>query len=874
MATMKQRLLALLSLPILCASLTVGGYGSPAPTSSITVTISPAAGAHIDAGQAVNFTATVANDSTNAGVTWSCSSAGLTGTACGTFSGSTRSSTTYHAPSSVSATLTITVTATSAASAASTKSASVVVAPALKITPSTLTNATPNTNYSSTLHATGGTGTYTWTLVSGALPTGLALSPAGVIAGDPTASGTFSFTVQVADSSTASGGPAKVQARLSLTVVTVMSIVTTSVPSGSQGASYLAQIDATGGTAPYAWKLTIGPLPSGLVMGPASGVISGTPTVPGTFTFTVSAKDSSPSPQTQTRSLSITIGAAAPLAITTSSLLDGVVGKPYKGKVAVTGGAPPYTWSVVAGALPRGVTLTATTGAMSGSTLALGTSSFTIQVKDSSPAPELQTQALSIAVVNAPLACQSSGYNAMLNGPYAFSLSGFDDEGFVAVAGSFTADGTGKITAGEADADGVLGAQEGNIIASQSSYSVGPDGRGCATLSTSFGIFYTHFALGAVSSGIATAGRMAEWDSPSASAYVAAGQFLRQTSGDFAGGLLGNYAFRTVGWDHTELGGREACVGVVQTSANTLNGLAQDCNDAGSTIHFADPLTAGAYTSFDAKGRSTAIMALGEANTRIVLYMVSRSQLLAVTADPNPALSGEWDLQTLPVGASQFTQAALRGNMVFYLNGLSLAGTAAAVSMETAAADGSSSLSFKFYEDRAGVMQMSTSVTCTYAVEPDGRVTFGSGTQACGGTPPVLYLTGLNSGFIVDASPGVDTGAFEPQSAGPYSNHSLSGSFFGGMQETVCQSVNAEVDPVAPNGAGTFAGQTDTSSTLAQVAGRPFLAATYGVRSNGTFVLSSSGGAVVGIIISPNKFVMFSPSTLATPLPTLLIMQK
>jgi hypothetical protein len=228
----------------------------------------------------------------------------------------------------------------------------------------------------------------------------------------------------------------------------------------------------------------------------------------------------------------------------------------------------------------------------------------------------------------------------------------------------------------------------------------------------------------------------------------------------------------------------------------------------------------------------------------------------------------------LPVGASGFTQASLNGHLVFYLDGLSLAGTASAVSMETASADGSSSLTINFFEDRAGSVQAPGTFTCAYAVEPNGRVTLSSTAQGCGGTPPVLYLAGLNTGFIVDASPGVDAGSFEPQSGGPFNNASLAGTFFGGMEAVVIQSAEAEVDPVSPNGSGGITGKTDVSSMSAQDAGASFQAATYKVNSNGTFVDSSSGGAVAGVIISSTKFVMFSPTTLATPLPTLLVMQR
>ena len=200
------------------------GGGAPAPAGPIviSVSISPSTQTNIDVGQSEKFTATVENDSSAEGVTWSCSGAGLTGSACGTFTGTTTSAATYNAPSSVSAKLSITVTATSVADATKTSSVVVMISPPPGITTTTLTNATPNANYSATLQATGGAGTLTWTVASGSLPTGLSLSNSGVITGDPTVSGTFSFTVQATDSSAAQSGPDSAQAQLSLTVVTVV----------------------------------------------------------------------------------------------------------------------------------------------------------------------------------------------------------------------------------------------------------------------------------------------------------------------------------------------------------------------------------------------------------------------------------------------------------------------------------------------------------------------------------------------------------------------------------------------------------------------------------------------------------------------------
>jgi hypothetical protein len=88
--------------------------------------------------------------------------------------------------------------------------------PPLAISTSTLDGATPGTSYTQSLSATGGRPPYSWSVTSGALPSGLTLSSSGTISGTPTSAGTFAFTVQVSDSSTPS--PETASAALSITV--------------------------------------------------------------------------------------------------------------------------------------------------------------------------------------------------------------------------------------------------------------------------------------------------------------------------------------------------------------------------------------------------------------------------------------------------------------------------------------------------------------------------------------------------------------------------------------------------------------------------------------------------------------------------------
>jgi large repetitive protein len=267
----------------------------------------------------------------------------------------------------------------------------------LTVATAALPGGTVGTAYSQTLVASGGTAPYLWSVSAGALPTGLSLNAStGVISGTPTTSGTASFTVRVTDSANPAGTATQA---LSITVVAVtpLAVTTTSLPGATVGTAYSMTLAATGGTTPYTWSVSVGALPAGLSLNASTGVISGTPTTAAISTFTVQVTDSGA--RTATMALSITVSAAsAPLTVTTASLAGATVGTPYSQTLAATGGTPPYSWSVTVGALPAGLSLNATTGVISGSPTAAGTSSFTVTVTDSAAVAGTATKALSITV--------------------------------------------------------------------------------------------------------------------------------------------------------------------------------------------------------------------------------------------------------------------------------------------------------------------------------------------------------------------------------------------------------------------------------------------------------------------------------------------
>jgi len=91
-----------------------------------------------------------------------------------------------------------------------------------------------------------------------------------------------------------------------------------------------------------------------------------------------------------------TVSVANPPTITTTALPNGTQNASYSSTLAATGGTTPYTWFIVAGSLPAGLTLGTSSGVISGTPTGTGTSNFTVQVTDANS--QTATKGLSIAV--------------------------------------------------------------------------------------------------------------------------------------------------------------------------------------------------------------------------------------------------------------------------------------------------------------------------------------------------------------------------------------------------------------------------------------------------------------------------------------------
>lgn len=171
-----------------------------------------------------------------------------------------------------------------------------------------------------------------------------------------------------------------------------LTIMTTSLPTGTVGSKYSSVLAAQGGVPPYSWSIDSGALPGGLQLGATSGLVSGTPTVAGTFTPGLRVLDSAQ----HSASAEFRIGIAAQgsssspppspsptaLSITTTTAPTGTVGASYSFALEAQGGKPPYNWSVSSGALPSGLALNSSSGKIAGTPTQAANESVTIEVED------------------------------------------------------------------------------------------------------------------------------------------------------------------------------------------------------------------------------------------------------------------------------------------------------------------------------------------------------------------------------------------------------------------------------------------------------------------------------------------------------------
>ena len=437
-----------------------------------------------------------------------------------------------------------TIRATDANSNIGSQAYTVNIAPVpLTVNPTTLPNGTQGSVYTQTVTTSGGTGPYTYTVTSGALPAGLSINVnSGAITGTPSAAGPYNFTIQSTDSTSNTGSRA-----YAVSIGTIsLALNPATLPNGTQGTAYNQNVTATGGTGPYTYAVSSGALPAGLSLNSGSGAISGTPSGSGASSFTVQATDSNGN--IGSRPYNVNIGTST-LTVNPATLPNGTQGTAYNQNVTATGGTGPYTYAVSSGALPAGLSFNSGSGAITGTPSGSGASSFTVQATDSigniGSRPynvSIGTSTLTVNPATLPNGSQGIAYNQTVTAtggtaPYTYALSsgalpaGLSfNSGSGAITGTPSGSGASSFTVRATDSNGNVGSRPYNVSIGTGTLTVNP-----ATLPNgSQGIAYNQT--------VTAAGGTAPYTYALSSGALPAGLSLNASSGAITGTPTGSGA--------------------------------------------------------------------------------------------------------------------------------------------------------------------------------------------------------------------------------------------------------------------------------------------------------------------------------------------
>jgi Bacterial Ig-like domain (group 2) len=412
---------------------------------------------------------------------------------------------------------------------------------------------------------------------------------------------------------------------------------------------------------------------------------------------------------------------------------------------------------------------------------------------------------------------------ARLNGQYAFLLQGFDDAtgDRIAMIGSFTADGSGNISAGVEDLNGPGGFSEVTFTGTYTTDASPPDNRGRIIITNSNGAFTEFtFAAGTLSAGVPTAGTMIEFDDANGTGSErAAGTFYQQNASDFAlSSVTGPYALQFSG-QKPAAGSTEVTTGAFMADGNggfTLGNLdinAPPTFPSSTPQSFTAILSANSTIATNTSTNGQFLLSFTSGpSVNGVVYIVSSAQALFMETDSESSVGLEAG-QILAQTSSPFSNASVSGLAVEYEQGL---GNTAGQPLATIGLInfGSGTAAVNRDVDDSGTLTTQTlSLTFQAPLAPNGRVVLmNSGTEFA-----VVYLVSPNEGFIMSATSSATVGFFQPQASGPFSVASINGSYFGGtVPPTVPHPMAIASDqiPVVNDAELTSAGNGAVSVTL------------------------------------------------------------
>jgi hypothetical protein len=180
-----------------------------------------------------------------------------------------------------------------------------------------------------------------------------------------------------------------------------LSVVTNVLALAVENVPYTMELQAQGGTPPYQFRAA-GPLPQGLTLD--AGVLSGTPSTPGTFRVEVEVSDSA-TPAAETEKAYDLRVRPQLLVAGPDILVDGYQGKAYNEQISAVGGSLPYRFKLVPPSIAPAPGLTLLeNGIVTGTPSTTGVYAFTVEVTDTdSQQPQTATLPLSVTIATSPV---------------------------------------------------------------------------------------------------------------------------------------------------------------------------------------------------------------------------------------------------------------------------------------------------------------------------------------------------------------------------------------------------------------------------------------------------------------------------------------
>jgi hypothetical protein len=454
-----------------------------------------------------------------------------------------------------------------------------------------------------------------------------------------------------------------------------------------------------------------------------------------------------------------------------TTLFPANVNVAYQSPVSASGGDAPFTWVVLSGALPPGLTLNGSTTSstfIEGTPTAAGTYNFTLQATDT--LSRVAKVALTM-LVNPETAC-------VLQGNYTLRFTGFRGNGEATHVASIQISSTGTIT-GEQDYKDPGRTTTAEPLTSGTCVNRETN-TGVLTLNGSSVQLVYNFAatLPGTDQKIHSARlQLIHSGSDSGSGELALQDFTGVTAG---APVTGDYAFGLLGVTPSKIH-----YGMAGRFTSTAGGLSAGLVDSNAPSSLTETAAAGTLTPSDANGRGTLTLLAGGQTLTFAYYRIDASKMFMINIDPTVAggstrLAGQMTAQVGNAGASTFSNAAMASPSIVSLFGAS--GSLEPVSVmglgrlsNANAAAGTVDLLLD-ESSQAIDIQGQPFVAQSYAVATNGR-----GTLSVADTPArsfAFYLDGTANGYIVEHTGTAGSAGFlETQFQGPYEYANSAGPF-------------------------------------------------------------------------------------------------